>query len=193
MSVATEITRIQSAKSNIKTAIENKGVTVPNDALIDAYATYISQISGGSSGLTYETGTYTPSENIATPTITFTNAHTEAPIYVGIFDTTDTTDQTTNTNYAWEYFDHYKMWGTSLPYSSTGLRYAFIFYYYRSTSTTATTTSWIQCSNNSDNTGDGDTNYPRYWVTETGFKPNSNSTARYWRASRTYKWIAIWK
>lgn len=193
MSVATEITRIENAKSNIKTAIENKGVSVPNDALIDTYATYISQISGGSSGLTYETGTYTPTNDIARPTIAFTNVHNEAPIYIGMFDVTDTSNQNTNTNYCWEYFDHYKMWGTSLPYASDGLRYAFIFYYYRSTSTTATTTGWVQCSNNSDSSGDGDTSYPRYWVTETDFKPSSNSTTRYWRASRTYKWIAIWK
>ena len=193
MSVATEITRIETAKSNIKTAIENKGVSVPNDALLDTYATYVSQISGGSSVLVYETGTYTPSTDTDRPTINFTNVHSEAPIYVGIFDTTDTSEQTTQTNYAWQYFDHYKMWGTSLPYSSTGLRYAFIFYYYRATSTTATTTAWIQCSNNSDSSGDGDTSYPRYWVTETGFKPSSNSTSRKWRPSRTYKWIAIWK
>lgn len=63
MSVASEITRIQNAKDSIKTAIESKGVSVPSNALIDTYATYIGQISGGSSGLTYETGTYEPTEN----------------------------------------------------------------------------------------------------------------------------------
>ena len=47
MSIASEITRIQSAKTDIKTAIEAKGVTVPSSATIDAYATYVSQISGG--------------------------------------------------------------------------------------------------------------------------------------------------
>lgn len=193
MSVATEITRIENAKSDLKTAIENKGVSVPNDALLDTYATYVSQISGGSSGLVYETGTYTPSADTDRPTITFTNAHTEAPVYVGIFDTTDTSEQTTNTNYCWEYFDHYKMWGSGVPYASNGIRYATIFYCYRATSTTATTSAWIQCSNNSDSTSDTDTSYPRYWATETGFKPSSNSTTRKWRPSRTYKWIAFWK
>ena len=47
MSIATEISRIQSAKADIKTAIEAKGVTVPSSATIDTYDDYISQISGG--------------------------------------------------------------------------------------------------------------------------------------------------
>ena len=47
MSIATELTRIQTAKADIKSAIEAKGVTVPNTALIDEYDTYIAQISGG--------------------------------------------------------------------------------------------------------------------------------------------------
>ena len=49
MSIATEISRLQTAKANIKTAIENKGVTVPSNALLDTYNTYIAQISGGGS------------------------------------------------------------------------------------------------------------------------------------------------
>ena len=47
MSIATELTRIQTAKADIKSAIEAKGVTVPSNALIDDYDTYIAQISGG--------------------------------------------------------------------------------------------------------------------------------------------------
>jgi len=46
MSIATEITRIQQAKADIKTAIEAKGVTVPSSATIDTYDDYVSQISG---------------------------------------------------------------------------------------------------------------------------------------------------
>lgn len=193
MSVASEITRIQNAKGNIKSAIENKGVSVPSDALLDTYATYISQISGGSSGLTYETGTYEPTANEDRPTINFTNTHSEAPIYVGIFDTTDTSEQTAQTNYCWEYFDHYKMWGSGIPYASTGLRYSIIFFYYRTTSTTATTCTWTQTAYNSDSTEDIDGGYPRYWATESQFRPYTNSTSRKWRVGRTYKWLAIWK
>ena len=49
MSVATEIQRLQTAKANIKTAIENQGVTV-GDGTLDTYADLISQISGGGGG-----------------------------------------------------------------------------------------------------------------------------------------------
>lgn len=47
MSIAAEISRIQSAKADIKAAIEAKGVTVPSSATIDTYDDYVSQISGG--------------------------------------------------------------------------------------------------------------------------------------------------
>lgn len=43
--IATEISRIQSAKAWIKTSIEWKWVSVPSDAKIDAYPSYIDQIS----------------------------------------------------------------------------------------------------------------------------------------------------
>lgn len=46
MSIATEIQRLQQAKTDIKTAIEAKGVTV-GDGTIDTYAEKISEISGG--------------------------------------------------------------------------------------------------------------------------------------------------
>ena len=48
MSIASEITRLQNAKADIKSSIEAKGVSVPSSAKIDTYDTYIEQISGGS-------------------------------------------------------------------------------------------------------------------------------------------------
>ena len=53
MSIATEISRLQTAKADIKTAIEAKGVTVPSSATLDTYNTYVSQISGGGGGTNY--------------------------------------------------------------------------------------------------------------------------------------------
>ena len=50
MSVATELTRIQTAKADIKASIEAKGVTVPSDALIDEYADYVDEIQTGGGG-----------------------------------------------------------------------------------------------------------------------------------------------
>ena len=45
--IAENLSRIQSAKADIKAAIEAKGVTVPSSATIDTYDDYVSQISGG--------------------------------------------------------------------------------------------------------------------------------------------------
>lgn len=47
MSVATEITRLQGAKADLKTAIEAKGITVPSATLISGYAALVDQIEGG--------------------------------------------------------------------------------------------------------------------------------------------------
>lgn len=47
MSIANEISRLQTAKADIKSAIEAKGVSVPSSASISTYDDYVSQISGG--------------------------------------------------------------------------------------------------------------------------------------------------
>ena len=67
MSIQTELTRITNAKSAIKTAIEGKGVTVPDGTLLDGMATLIESIeAGGGSTEPYAkiiTGTHTPVKN----------------------------------------------------------------------------------------------------------------------------------
>ncbi len=47
MSIASEITRLQNAKAALKSSIEAKGVTVPQDAKIDTYAELIDSIPTG--------------------------------------------------------------------------------------------------------------------------------------------------
>lgn len=44
MSIATEISRLQTAKANIKAAIESKGVSVPSGATLDTYGVYIDEV-----------------------------------------------------------------------------------------------------------------------------------------------------
>lgn len=53
MSIATEISRLQGAKADIKTAIEGKGVSVPSSALLDSYPDYIDAIQQGGGEHTY--------------------------------------------------------------------------------------------------------------------------------------------
>ena len=64
MSVQSEITRIESAKTAIATAIEGKGVTVPDGTLLDGMAPLIESIEAG--GVNYNStiveGSFTLSE-----------------------------------------------------------------------------------------------------------------------------------
>lgn len=59
MSITSEITRLQNAKADIKTAIEAKGVEIPNTVKLDEYDTYIEEIP---TGIT-PTGTINITEN----------------------------------------------------------------------------------------------------------------------------------
>lgn len=54
MSVADEILRLQQAKSDLATSIENKGVTVPAATTLDGYAALVDQIQQGGSSLPYD-------------------------------------------------------------------------------------------------------------------------------------------
>ena len=69
MSIQTELTRLTNAKAAIKTAIEGKGVTVPDTTLLDGMAALIESIEAGGVDLgDYFTdifiGTLTPAEDI---------------------------------------------------------------------------------------------------------------------------------
>ena len=62
MSVQTEITRIESAKTAIATAIEGKGVTVPEGTKLDGMAPLIEAIEAGGGGFQVALGTFIPAE-----------------------------------------------------------------------------------------------------------------------------------
>ena len=62
MSIATEITRLQTAKADLKTAIEGKGVTVPSATKIDGYADLVDAIQSAYNridGIVINPGAYT--------------------------------------------------------------------------------------------------------------------------------------
>lgn len=52
--ISTEIARLQGAKSDLKTSIEGKGVTVPAATKIDGYAALVDQIQQGGGGATVD-------------------------------------------------------------------------------------------------------------------------------------------
>ena len=63
MSVQSEITRIESAKTAIAVAIAGKGVTVPDGTLLDGMAALVEAISAGG-GMNFVTGTFTTTDDI---------------------------------------------------------------------------------------------------------------------------------
>ena len=73
MSIQTELTRIINAKAAIKTAVEGKGVTVPDGTLLDGMAALVEAISAGGGGTLGEfsvyTGSFTPIEDLDEYTI----------------------------------------------------------------------------------------------------------------------------
>ena len=79
MSIASEISRLQSAKADLKSAIEAKGVTVSSSATLDDYDTYVAAISGGGSSVS--SGTFTTTEDTGSYTIS-TLAGTTATHFV---------------------------------------------------------------------------------------------------------------
>ena len=144
----------------------------------------------GSSGLVYETGTYTPASDVARPTISFSNTHSTTPILIGMGDTSGASSSTNNSCTFFGYIDALKITGSSFPYSTSASRYGAAVFGYRTSSSGSVSTVTFQYGSN--DTGDSTTAYARYWATESNFKPYANSTSRYWRRGRTYKWIAVW-
>ena len=63
MSIQTELARLTNAKAAIQTAIEGKGVTVPDGTLLDGMAALIDAIEAGGGGAKYSYGSFTPSED----------------------------------------------------------------------------------------------------------------------------------
>lgn len=60
MSIVSEVNRLKDAKTAIKTAIEGKGVTVPDATMLEGMAALIESIeAGGGGGIPVSQGTYT--------------------------------------------------------------------------------------------------------------------------------------
>lgn len=166
--------------------ISGGGVTPTGTISITENGTYdvtsyasasVSVSGGGSGGLEYETGTYTPSSD-EIPTISFANAHTNAPALVVCMDTGSYVNQVCGISY--EYIGFASLFGSGLNMSASAERDA-KYSYSRIGGTGAAAYGGGAIATLSDH------------VTNTGFKPNFGSSTFMCKAGRTYKWIAIWK
>ena len=92
MSIQTELTRITNAKAAIKTAIEGKGVTVPDGTLLDGMASLIESIeAGGGGGLpapftAIKTGTFILSSLAYCNAYTINHSLGVAPVIFAIYN-----------------------------------------------------------------------------------------------------------
>lgn len=146
MAISDEISRLQSAKAAIKTAIEGKGVTVPSATLLDGYAALISSIptgGGGSSRLV--TGTFTASSTSGAQSVTIPYTGSGYPVAAvvclsdGLSSATNQTWYNLLQRYAVGFWAMFKNLQTTTPtYGTSGNQNsASVMYTYKSSATTA--------------------------------------------------------
>jgi len=165
---------------------------------------YLNIRPSSTTGSLYASGDYIEIRKLKLEKGSVPTAWTPAPEDYANPITTDSLSVTANGTYtassgtAWDevtytftFFDFYNAFGVGSPNSASTFRYATATYVYRGSSSIGV--GGTHCTTNSDSTSASSTAYSRYWVTPTGFMPYTNSTSRYWRAGRTYKWYAVWK
>lgn len=189
-----DVTGYASASVNVPNsyAAGDEGKVVQNGALVSQTSQNITEngtydttlknsvtvsVSGGG-GLEYEEGTYTAASD-STPTITFANAHANAPALVVFMDVSDTYIGTTaGTMYG--LMDFVKLFGVGLKTGTTLTRDGFY--------------SYARVGGNGSTTpGSAVLADPSTQASSTGFTPNFNGATYMCKAGQTYKWIAIWR
>ena len=174
--------------SGTKSITENgTGIDVTNYASVD-----VDVPTGGSGGLEYEAGIWTPSADTYREGVSFSNSHTKAPSIVIMADVTGTAvSELSSLNILFVGVNCTDLFGNGFPYGATTTRDYFASYAYRTT----TGASAPSCGGyaNISNTSGSTEQYVEYWATNTEFYPYTRSTSRNWIAGRTYKWLAIWK
>ena len=127
MSIQSELTRLTNAKAAIKTAIEGKGVTVPEGTLLDGMAALIMSIPTGSGDIKIEQGSVTFAEKQSSYTFV-----TDSPDIFIAYVEDDSEPEHSSSNYIWmiiqdtRLFEYYgKMRKTSyiLGYNSGTQKY----------------------------------------------------------------------
>ena len=145
----------------------------------------------GSSGLEYETGTYTPTSDTSNATVSFANTHSLPPVLVAATVIALSAVSSTNSNVATFYLDTYRLFNTTMPKDPNDTAYGVSVRLYRGTGTAFSANTNFP-TYNSDDTSEKNTNYARYWANTTQFRIYSNSSSRYLRSGATVKWIAVW-
>lgn len=159
---------------------------------VTALASLIVNVSGGGgSGLEYETGTFETSTDVNRPAISFAKTHTKPPSLIVMADIIVATAPVTDSVLCWDYEDTYQLFGSGTLGSGTTIMYGRTHTQYRSGTSTGNSRTIMQYDY-TDTAREDAISCTRYYARESAFYPYPSSTARYWRAGRTYKWIAVW-
>ena len=151
------------------------GVTGESDTTLSDAVASLADGYGGGSGLVYEEGTYTATED-SIPTISFAGSHTKAPDTVMFIDVSENAATVGNTITMFMFVNVLAFFG--LGWASANKISEF--YVYSRLSSTLSTTSGVSPYTRSD-------------ITASGFKPYGGTTSFLCRTGQTYKWIAIWR
>lgn len=152
------------------------GVTGESDTnLSDAVHTLGAGYGGGGSGLEYEEGTYTATED-SIPTISFAGSHTKAPNMVMFIDVSEDHATVGNTITMFTFVNVLALFGFEWVSASKLSE----FYVYGRLSPTLSAASAALP-------------YTRNEITASGFKPYGGTNTFLCRTGQTYKWIAIWR
>ena len=186
----------RSAWTGLLDTIRSKaGIT--GSMTVSQAASAVDSIETGGGGLEYETGIWTPTTSTNRGYISFENNHTSAPAAIFLVKVDDThTSPNNNIIYYFSYLDLYKLWGGGISLkdnsSTSVLAYGLVVIGRGQTFDIVYLDNPI--SHNSDDPGDADNTYSRYYATESGFHPayDGVNTNIKFNTYTTYKWIAIW-
>ena len=151
------------------------GVTGESDTTLSDAVASLADGYGGGSGLVYEEGTYTATED-SIPTISFAGSHTKAPDTVMFIDVSENAATVGNTITMFMFVNVLALFGFGWASANKISE----FYAYGRLSSTLSTTSGVSP-------------YTRNEITASGFKPYGGATSFLCRTGQTYKWIAIWR
>lgn len=168
------MTKVLTPKIEALTAYANI-ITGKNDTTLSDAVASLANGYGGGSGLEYEEGVYTATED-SIPTINFATSHTKAPDMVMFIDVSENSATVGNTITMFTFVNVLALFGFEWASASKVSE----FYVYGRLSSTL-------------NAASGAAPYTRNDITASGFKPYGGTTSFLCRTGQTYKWIAIWR
>ena len=145
MSIQTELTRITNAKAAIKTAVEGKGVTVPDGTLLDGMAALIESIEAGGGGSSnFATGTFTTTDDITSNVVINHNLGVKPKFIIVVSGDAQVYTSSTPTLLSFYYIYEYETRIYGHKYQSPNRKYADFVSGQASNSSSATTGAWYR-------------------------------------------------